>query len=69
MNYKRLSLLIVLIAVAASLFFFSSWSNAMVVQNGEVSSGVGTLSKVSPLIAGFLSVVAVGILITIVFDR
>ncbi len=69
MNYKRLALLIVLVAAAASLFYFSSWTNAMVVSDEEISSGIGALSKMSPLLAGFLAVVAVGILVIIVFDR
>lgn len=68
MNYKRLALLVGLIAVAASLFFFSSWTNAMVVSGGEISSGFNVLSKMSPLLAGFLAVVAVGVLVVIVFD-
>jgi hypothetical protein len=72
MNYKRLGLLIVLIIAAASLFFFSSWTNAMVVSGESVSFGVGMfglLSKLSPFLAGFLVVTAVGILVLIVFDK
>ncbi|MBU0907770.1 MAG: hypothetical protein KKD18_01075 [Nanoarchaeota archaeon] len=72
MNYKRLALLIVLVAAVASLFFFSSWNNAMVVSGESISMGVGLfgmLSRISPLLAGFLAVVAVGVLVLIVFDR
>lgn len=68
MNYKRLSLLIVLIVAAVSLFFFSSWTNAMVVSEGKVSVGVEALSKISPLLAGVLTVLAIGILVMIVVD-
>ena len=69
MNYKHLSLLIVLVIVVASLFFFSSWTNAMVVSEDGVSQGMGVLTKVSPLLTGLLIVVVMAVLAAVVFDR
>lgn len=68
MNYKGLSLLVFLVLVIVGLFYFSSWTNAMVVSEGEISPELVTLGNVSPLIAGLFMVMAVGILIVIVFD-
>ena len=68
MNYKRAVLLVVLVLAVASLFFFSSWTNAMVVGEEEISYSAGTLSKISPLAAGLLIVITVGILVAIAFD-
>ena len=67
MNYKHIALLVMLVAATASLFFFSSWVNAMVVSGEGVFSGAETMGKISPLFAGFLAVIAIGVLVRIIF--
>lgn len=69
MNYKRVALLAVLLIAAAGVFVFSSWTNAMVVSGEEIPKDIEALNKFSPLLAGFLAVICVGVLVTIVFDR
>jgi hypothetical protein len=69
MRVKKIILLIVFVAVMTSLFFFSSWSNAMVVNGEEISAGAGTLNKISPLFAGLLIVIVIGILASVVLTN
>jgi hypothetical protein len=68
MNHKRLVLLIILVFAVASLFFFSSWTNARVVDGESVSSGLVSASKFFPLFVGALTVIAVGVLVGIIFE-
>lgn len=69
MDYKRLVILIVLIGVASLLFFFSSWTNAMVVSGETLPSEIAAMSKISPMLTGLLAVISVGFLILIVFYK
>jgi len=67
MKTKVILLIIVILAVF-SLFIFSSWTNAMVVSEGEISPGLGILSTASPLLIGFFVMVALALLIAISVD-
>jgi len=60
--------LVLIVALTMSLFFLSSWTNAMVVGGKESFTGAEELRLISPLIAGFLAVVAIGFLVRVVFD-
>ncbi|MFH1803045.1 MAG: hypothetical protein ABH864_06390 [archaeon] len=70
MRKKGLLLLGILVIVVVGLFFFSSWTNAMVVSGeGGAPQGIGILANVSPLLAGLLTVVTMAVLIAVIFDR
>lgn len=68
MRYKRLGLLIVLIIAATGLFYFSSWTNAMVVSEGEVPGILSEVRTFVPLFYGVFIVVGVGLLVNLILE-
>lgn len=65
MDYKKIGLLVIFVGIVVSLFFLSSWTNAMVVSEG----GIGAVGNVSPFLAGVFIVVSVGVVLNIVADK
>jgi hypothetical protein len=66
---KKIILTLTFLIIAIASFFFSSWTNAMVISRGEIPLGIGTTFKISPLLSGVLIVIMVGVLAKVVSDK
>ncbi|MFH1290827.1 MAG: hypothetical protein ABIH92_05475 [Nanoarchaeota archaeon] len=68
MKKSKIVLLVLLVLAVFSLFMFSSWTNALVVSEGEIPAGLNVLSTISPLFIGIFIMAAIALLILISFD-
>ncbi|MBU0466327.1 MAG: hypothetical protein KKD94_06115 [Nanoarchaeota archaeon] len=62
---KNIILLAVLILALVSLFMFSSWTNSMVVEEGEMSAGLNLLANASLLMMGIFIIIGLALFILI----
>ncbi|MBU1051408.1 MAG: hypothetical protein KJ718_02540 [Nanoarchaeota archaeon] len=62
---KNIILLAVLILALVSLFMFSSWTNSMIVEEGEMSAGLNLLANASPLMMGIFIIIGLALFILI----
>lgn len=70
MQKKHVALLALIVIVLVSLFFFSSWTNARVVENPQATDSAGLLflSSTAAFIIGVFIVLALVVLVIISTD-
>lgn len=63
MKGNKILMLFVILIFIALIFGFSSWTNAMVVQDESMPASLNLFSTISPLFAGVFILIAIALLV------